>query len=117
MVVALLLALTGTVISGLMVYGAEEKAGLLGGWYADGATVIRPIASARADDGDEADHGEGHEEAETLEELHEFFANVTLFLVGLHVAGVAVTSLRERQNLARAMVTGRKRAPAPEEPA
>lgn len=115
MVVALLLALTGTVVSGLMVYGAEEKAGPLGGWYAEGTPVLQPIASARADEG-EAHESEGDpEEAEGLEELHEFFANLTLFLVGLHVAGVAFTSLRERQNLVRAMVTGRKRAPKPEE--
>ncbi|MFB6357494.1 MAG: cytochrome b/b6 domain-containing protein [Thiohalorhabdaceae bacterium] len=118
MVVTLLVALAATVGTGLMVYGAEEKAGPLGGWYAGDSTRLSLVAAAHADK--EADYdqtGEGHEEAETLEELHEFAANVTLFLVGLHITGVVATSLRQRENLPRAMVTGRKRALEPGESA
>ena len=48
---------------------------------------------------------------EWMEDTHEILANVLLGLVGLHVLGVAVTSLRHRENLIRAMWTGRKRAP------
>jgi len=50
---------------------------------------------------------------EWVQELHEALANALYALVGLHLAGVAFTSWRHRENLVRAMFTGRKPAPAP----
>jgi len=43
-----------------------------------------------------------------LSELHEVTGNLMLLVVGVHVAGVAVSSWLHRENLVRAMVTGEK---------
>jgi cytochrome b len=47
---------------------------------------------------------------EWMQELHEAMANTLLVLAGFHVAGVIYTSVHHRENLVRAMFTGRKRA-------
>jgi len=49
--------------------------------------------------------------SEPLEEAHEIIANGMLVLIGLHVAGVVLESLRHHESLVRAMITGKKRAP------
>jgi len=46
---------------------------------------------------------------EWMEDVHEFLANFTLILIFAHVAGVVFSSLLEGENLAKAMVTGRKK--------
>lgn len=45
---------------------------------------------------------------EWMEEVHEAAAWAMLAIVGVHVAGVLVSSLLHRENLVRAMITGRK---------
>jgi cytochrome b len=48
--------------------------------------------------------------AEWVEQVHEALANGTLVLAGLHVLGVLASSLLHRENLVKAMWTGRKRS-------
>jgi cytochrome b len=105
MVLALLVSLLAAGVTGLALQGAEQGTGPFA-LLAAGTTVTMPslIAKAAADDDDEED--EGNEEI--WEELHEFFANLTLLLVALHIVGVIAGSLAHRENLVRAMLTGRK---------
>jgi cytochrome b len=95
------------VSSGLMLYAIEEDAGPLAGWVAEssassGAPIL--ISRALADD----DRHDDDSREEFWEELHEIFANLTLFLVGLHIAGVLFSSYAHKENLIKAMFTGRK---------
>lgn len=85
MIVALLVSLAVTVLSGMALYGATDFAGPLAGLF------------------------RGDEAADVLEEMHEFGANFTLLLVVLHLGGVLFSSLEHRENLVRSMITGRKK--------
>jgi len=49
---------------------------------------------------------------ELVERVHRALAWTLLGLVVLHVGGVLITSLRQHENLVRAMLDGRKRAPS-----
>ena len=81
MIIALLLALAGITVTGLLA-GDDGLAG--------------PLAGGNA---------------EFFAEVHEALAEGVLLLVGLHVAGVLVESLLTRDNLVGAMLRGWKRWP------
>ena len=94
MVILLLVMLVLTSWSGIEAEGSEGLSAL----------NIELVKSAIADD-DKHENGGN----EVWEEIHEFLANATLFLVFLHVAGVIFSSIAHGENLVRAMITGRKR--------
>ncbi len=99
MAVALLITLFITCWSGVEYIGSKGQ-----GPLATDTGVV--ISVARADGDEHEEHAEGDE---FWEEIHEVFANLTLFLVILHIAGVIAASLVHRENLAKAMVTGYKK--------
>ncbi len=49
-----------------------------------------------------------------LSNTHAVLGWLLVGLVALHLVGVVVTSWHQRENLVRAMIDGRKRAPGPE---
>ena len=111
MVVALLLMLALTTATGMSRLAIEEGEGPLAPLFAAGQTPddsMMVLISGDDESGDEGDVGRRKESF--VGELHETFGNLTLILVLAHIGGVALASLAHRENLPRAMVTGRKRA-------
>ncbi|ADZ71002.1 cytochrome b/b6 domain-containing protein [Polymorphum gilvum] len=104
MVVALLVTLSGTAFTGWLM---EEP-----GRVAMSRAMPQIMAPAWADE-DGEEYGERGEVEGPLKEIHETLANLMLLLAVLHVGGVVLASFRHRENLARAMITGDKRALGP----
>lgn len=122
MVIALLVSLVGTTVTGLQLYAVEENKGPLAlTAAAPGAATlsINLINDARAKENEEEDdeviaaaensnHEVDKEAEEIWEEAHELFANLTLLLVLLHVAGVIASSMIDKEKLVKTMLTGKK---------
>ncbi|MBK5934757.1 cytochrome b [Rhodovulum imhoffii] len=96
MILAMLMALAGTALTGWLMESSERQAML-----PEMPALIAPVY---------ADSGEHHAES-TLEEVHETLANLLLLMAAVHVGGVIWASRKHHENLAVAMITGEKRAP------
>jgi cytochrome b len=97
MILALLLGVAATVGTGLQTYALRDNAGPLAPFVA-----AAPTADAAA-------VKQHRQTTHFWKEVHELMANLTLLLVFAHVGGVVLASVAHRENLARAMITGRKR--------
>lgn len=87
MIVALLVSLSATVVTGLLTYGAKEIAG--------------PFANMLVET--------GWRWGGALEGTHHAFAALTLMLGCAHVVGAVLESVLSRENLVASMITGYKR--------
>jgi cytochrome b len=96
MILVMLVSLFLLSYSGLKTYAEDGKGPLA-------QTEISIVATAYADD----DHHRSAK-SEFWEDIHEFLANFTLLLIFMHLVGVFVSSVVHRENLVRAMVTGKK---------
>ena len=88
MILLMIISLLITTVTGLAIYGIEEQAGPLASWYTYKDSLWGDV----------------------FEEIHEFFANFTLLLVFMHVAGVILESFIHKENLVKSMVDGKKRS-------
>ncbi|MGJ0485622.1 MAG: cytochrome b/b6 domain-containing protein [Methylomicrobium sp.] len=113
MVMAMLITLFAVTLSGLKVYAIEEGKGPLANLQ---FIELTPVPAAYAEDESEDDDNEegnaGPESSEAdeefWEEVHEASTNVMLLLIGLHLAGVVISSRLHKENLVKAMLTGKK---------
>ena len=96
MILVMLVGLFMLSYSGLKTYAEDGKGPLA-------HTEISLVATAFAHDSHHRSVRGGF-----WEDIHESLANITLLLVFIHLVGVAVSSLAHRENLVRAMVSGKK---------
>jgi len=101
MVLALLICLGTTTLSGMKLYGIEENEGP----FAQAAPTTLMLEK---DANKEHEHDEDHEDDEFWEALHELSINLLLLLILLHVLGVVVASKQHNENLVKAMLDGEK---------
>ena len=103
MVILLLSTLLLVTFSGLKTYGIEGH----GPFAVNTDTSVRSFAKAEM--GTVEDSEEGEKEGESFwEGIHEAASNFMLVLIALHILGVVMSSRLHKENLFKAMITGRK---------
>jgi cytochrome b len=107
MTLALLILLAATATFGMMDLALVKGQGPLSYWLPQSAAATTAGGGEEDGDKEDSDRIRG-----PFKEVHEVLANITLAFVILHLGGVALASLAHRENLPRAMVTGRKRPQA-----
>lgn len=107
---ALLLSIGATALTGMATLAETRHAGPLAPLFGQAALSLATPAWADDHRGEAAEHHGGKHQKSAIKPVHEFFANLTLVLVLLHVTGVLLASFAHRENLARSMVTGLKPA-------
>ena len=85
MVFALLIVLAALTVSGLIVLGGQENQGMLAAFSS-------------------------YKSGQIARNIHELLGFLLLAMIGAHLAGVVLESALSRENLVRAMITGRKHA-------
>jgi cytochrome b len=122
MVIALLMSLAGTTLTGMKLYAVEENKGLFAVTALQTPGKLQSVGfikDSKAEDNDDEqkdedtknpniEHKADNQAEEVWEELHELFANLTLLLVFLHVTGVIASSIIDKEKLVKAMLTGKK---------
>jgi cytochrome b len=119
MVIALLVSLVGATLTGMKLYAIEQNKGPFAITAQQAQLQIQSvslIAEAKAEDDDEDEESKvlnidqkvDKQAEEFWEEFHELFANLTLLLVFLHVGGIIVSSVIDKEKLVKAMFTGEK---------
>jgi len=106
MVIALLLCLSITAISGMKLYAVEENKGPFS--IATQTIGIKQAMASATESSNHDEHTVNEADEEFWEEIHETFANLTLLLVFLHIGGIIMSSIVDKEQLVKAMITGKK---------
>jgi cytochrome b len=117
MIVVLLICLLSLTLTGLKAYGVKGHGPLAGHEtsfvskaFADSDEKGESENHKRRSRSGKDDSAAGENEKEDFwEEIHETMAYFSLFLVSIHIAGALASSILHRENLIKAMITGRKR--------